>query len=95
MAFLLTSGITGIHNNMESITVEIAKLSLKPGDTLAVMTDATLHNEQRSHLMDMLNSALPEGVKALVLDSGMKLQVITSEHGSHIHAGGDEKSPAI
>lgn len=73
---------------IESVyAVEIAKLSLKPGDTLAVMTDATLHNEQREHMLEYLKRVLPVGVKAMVLDSGMKLQVLTkNECESILHA---------
>ena len=60
----------------------IAKLELKPGDTLVFMTPQRLSERQRETIVEQLNILLLrpiglDGVKAVVLDGGAKLAVLS------------------
>lgn len=63
---------------MEAMIVQIAKLELKPGDTLVVSTDECLRMEQAHNLQDFIKHLLPEGVKVMVLDRGMTVTRLTT-----------------
>lgn len=58
----------------------VTKLSLSPGDVLAVMVPTTLSGEQRAAVAAHLSDRLPLGVKAMVFDGGITI--------AHITAGG-------
>lgn len=45
----------------------------KAGDTIAVMSDAYMSANERLLLIALFQAKLPEGVKVMVLDRGMKL----------------------
>lgn len=61
------------------LIAEAARLTLKPGDTLALHVDGPVTREQHRCLMDYLQSVLPAGTPVLVLDRQMSLEVITTE----------------
>jgi len=64
---------------MKAITVEVSKLSLKPGDILAVRCDRTLSMEQRKTLTNGLKGIAPDGVKIAVFDGNFDLMKIEAE----------------
>jgi hypothetical protein len=59
--------------------VEVSKLTLKPGDVLALSVDARLSAEHCKYIKDWLSRQLPPGIHALVLDRGMSLQVVEQQ----------------
>lgn len=65
---------------MEMDRVEIAKLELKPGDLLVLMTQRVLSDEQAKRKMDRTRSVLREAgypdTKVLLLDDGTTLATI-------------------
>lgn len=61
---------------INALTVEISKLSLKPGDILALKLSTQISPEQRKDLADNLLRIQPDGVKIAVLYPGMELQII-------------------
>lgn len=61
---------------MNALTVEIAKLDLKVGDTLAVMCDQNLHCQQFETMTKYVQSRVPVGVRVMILDGGLKLAKI-------------------
>lgn len=62
-----------------AMTVQLAKMDLKAGDTLAVMVPFRLAAEQREKVQAMVHGLLPEGVKAAVFDCGVTLAKISGE----------------
>jgi hypothetical protein len=62
----------------EAITVQIAKLELKPGDTLVVSIDEYLSNDQVQAIKDHLESFLPDGAKAMVLSRGVTVAKLST-----------------
>lgn len=48
-------------------------ITAKPGDTIAVMSDAYMSAQERLLLIALFQAKLPEGVKVMVLDRGVKL----------------------
>lgn len=48
-------------------------ITAKAGDTIAVMSDAYMSANERLLLIALFQAKLPEGVKVMVLDRGMKL----------------------
>jgi HKD family nuclease len=68
--------------NIEAITVQIAKLELKSGDTLVVSIDDFLNNDRAQMIKDHLEPMLPKGVKAMVLGRGMTVTKLTTPEGA-------------
>lgn len=58
---------------------EIKVMHLQPGDTLVLKTDLALSVSQREAAMKQLELLVPEGVKAVVLDKGLSLEVLRGE----------------
>ena len=61
---------------MNTLTTTVARLRVRPGDTLALQLDRPLRAEQRAHLAQYLAGALPPGVRTLVVDMPAKLAVL-------------------
>lgn len=61
---------------MDVTRIEIAKLELQPGDTLVVKANGRLRNEQFDMLSAYVRSRAPEGVKVLLLDEMMSVEVL-------------------
>jgi hypothetical protein len=63
----------------DDLDFRIAKLEVKPGDVLVVKI-ATRITEQIAHDLKLrFEARLPDGVKVLVLDSGIDLSVLSFE----------------
>ena len=62
--------------NIEAVTVEVAKLELKPGDRLVVRTRDQLEPQTMAMLAEQLSAALPDTV-VLVIQPGTDLTVLT------------------
>jgi hypothetical protein len=58
------------------VITEAVKLTLKPGDVLALTMDRPLQPEQRRCVKDWLTEQFPPGIHTLVLDPGLSLQVV-------------------
>ncbi len=56
----------------------VTKLSLAPGDVLAVMVPTILTREQRGRLAEILDGRLPSGVKAMIFEGGITIAQITA-----------------
>jgi uncharacterized membrane protein YdfJ with MMPL/SSD domain len=63
---------------IEAITVQIAKLEMKAGDTLVVSIDEYLDNDRVQKIKDHFESFLPDGVKAMVLSRGVTVAKLTA-----------------
>lgn len=62
-------------------TAERAQIiTAKAGDTIAVMSDAYMSANERMLLIALFQAKLPEGVKVMVLDRGMKLAHVEAPH---------------
>ena len=57
---------------------EVQRLTLRPGDILAVRTDAALSPADAESIREWLRERLPDDVQVLVLDRGAHLEVIES-----------------
>ena len=62
--------------DVRAITVEVSKLSLRPGDILAIRCDRMLTMEQMAHMRKALEGIAPDGVKVAVLDAGCSLSIV-------------------
>ena len=67
--------------DVRAITVEVSKLSLKPGDILAIRCERILTMEQRAHMRKALEGIAPDGVKVAVLDAGCSLSIVEPPNG--------------
>lgn len=70
--------IQGNEMDISAITVEAQKLTLKPGDILALRVDRILSMEQIERMRDGLEQIRPDGVKIAILDSTCQLQIVES-----------------
>jgi len=59
----------------QEIEMEIKKLRVHPGDLVTISTDLFLTREQCEQLRDALKPYVPDGVKVLVVTSGIRLEV--------------------
>lgn len=66
---------------MKAITVELAKLQLAPGDSLAVTVPGRLSPEQFHCLRHYLEASLVRGVKFVILDAGRTLTKVSPQDG--------------
>lgn len=64
------------------IRYEIAKLDLVEGDTLVISTDMILSVDQVVLLKNSIAPYVPQGVKVMVLTSGMKLSVLRDKRAA-------------
>lgn len=63
---------------MEAITVQVAKLDMKAGDTLAVMVPQLLHREQREYMQALFTKQFP-GMKVAIFDGGITIAQISEQ----------------
>lgn len=64
---------------INTLSVEIAKLSLRSGDVLVVKCSDYLSDEAYKRVRRTLEDSLQEGIKILVLEKNMSLAVLTRE----------------
>lgn len=57
--------------------VEIAKLSLAPGDVLVIRLQGRVTDDVQRRVQSILKSKLPEGVNSLVIDSAVDISVLS------------------
>ena len=62
--------------DVTAITVEVSKLSLKPGEILAIRCDRILSMEQRERMKKGLEGIAPDGVKVAVFDVDCTLMIV-------------------
>lgn len=62
--------------DVRAITVEVSKLSLKPGDILAIRCDQILTIDRMTDMRNALEVIAPDGVKVAVLDAGCSLSIV-------------------
>jgi len=57
---------------------DVQRLALKPGDRLIIRTDEKLRADTAAYLLEAVRYrlALPDDVHAVVLDSGMSIEVV-------------------
>lgn len=67
--------------NVQEIDAKVASLTVRAGDTVIVMCDRALQAEQINRLGTYIESKLPQGVKALVLDGGMTVATLCADKG--------------
>lgn len=58
---------------------EVRVLRLQPGDTLVLKSDKVLNAAQCENILAEWKRFAPEGVKCVVLDSGLGVEVIRAE----------------
>lgn len=63
----------------QDLEYHIAKLSLKAGDVLVLRLNGRITSETEDLARKHLTPHLPEGVKALVIDESVDLQVLSAE----------------
>lgn len=66
-----------MNDKIETLRVEIAKLTLSPGDVLVVKVDAYINQEQSINLREQMLSHLPQGIKVIVLAKEISLAILT------------------
>lgn len=66
---------------MNAVTVEIAKLELKAGETLVLMVPQLFSAEQYERMHHYAKSVLPDGVKVMILSGGVTLAKIAADEG--------------
>lgn len=76
---MLQTPMTDPELKFEPVIVEIAKLELNDGDVLAVKVHRKLNTEDIKQIADALNSALPKGVKAVIMPSEFEIEVIRTQ----------------
>jgi hypothetical protein len=64
------------QTGIAEISVLVEKLTLKPGDILALCSKKDVPHEVLVRYGEMLKDIVPEGVKALILAPGITFQVI-------------------
>ena len=69
--------------NTEVVRVEVAKLELKPGDTLLLKLPLEIPVDSLVLLKDALRKNLPTGVGILILDLTSEVQVLSSTEEHH------------
>ena len=62
--------------DVRAITVEVSKLSLKPGDVLAIRCDRILTSDQMAQMQQAFELIAPDGVKFAVFDAGCTLSIV-------------------
>lgn len=67
-----------IASSAEGFRETIEMVSVKPGDVVILTTHERLSTEQIDRLMSGIRNVLPDGVKALLLDGGVKMAVLTA-----------------
>lgn len=55
--------------------VEVERLDVKPGDQLVARTQDVLTAEKAARIVRSLQAVFPEGVRVLVLDASITLEV--------------------
>lgn len=65
--------------DVTAITVEVQKLTLQPGDVLALKVDHHLPQAEVSYMQDRLHRILPTGVAVVILGPGFEFQVVRRE----------------
>lgn len=58
---------------------EIKVMRLLPGDTLVLRVDRAISQEVADRITKTVEPLIPEGVKVLVLERGMSLEVVRAE----------------
>ena len=69
--------------DVRAITVEVSKLSLKPGDILAIRCDRLLTTDQMVDMRQALEGIAPDGVKVAVFDAGCTLSIVEQPAASN------------
>lgn len=65
----------GKNADMDAATVQIAKLELRPGDTLVLMVKTMISINAHDRMLGHLQSKVPIGAKVLILDGDVKIAV--------------------
>ena len=63
--------------DISAVTVEVQKLTFKPGDILALRVNRMLNEEQLESLRHALENIRPDGVKIAIIDATCELQIVT------------------
>ena len=83
--------------DISAVTVEVQKLTLKPGDILALRVDRILSNEQIDSMRERLEQIRPDGVKIAILDATCQLQIFeppndhNKRHADTLNEGDETK----
>jgi len=56
---------------------ELTKLRLEPGDIAVLSTDLHLRPDETKEIRDRFRKSVPDGIKILVLSSGLKVSALT------------------
>lgn len=63
-----------------ALSVDVARLEVRPGDVVVVTMRERLTAQQRAVLRSEVASVVPDGARVLVLDDGMGLAVLAPHH---------------
>lgn len=66
-----------MSDKRQTLRVEIAKLTLSPGDILVLKVDEYLSQEQVERLKVQMSAQLPSTIKTIILGKGLSLAVLT------------------
>ena len=64
--------------------MEVQKLTMKPGDILALRVDRILSNEQINNMREELEQIRPDGVKIAILDATCQLQIVEPPNATEL-----------
>ena len=60
---------------------DLSRLEIRPGETVVITCDQVLTVKQINFIRDAFSSAIPPGIKVVVLDQGLKIGVIGKQSG--------------
>ncbi len=65
-------------NLFEAVRVEVAKLELRPGDSVIIKVPFKIRPEQVDHIWKSVSEAMKD-CRVIILDSGMSMEVLRHE----------------
>jgi siroheme synthase (precorrin-2 oxidase/ferrochelatase) len=64
---------------LNTISVQIAKLTVRTGDVLVLKSSETISYDLAKRIRETVEPHLPEGVKMMVLDRSQSLEILTRD----------------
>lgn len=61
---------------LQALDMQVARLTLQPGDAVVISTDRHLNREQADQIRALTNHALPPDVKVIVLSAALAMTVL-------------------
>gem|GEM_PF-3686341 len=63
-------------SGLQALDMQVARLTLQPGDAVVISTDRHLNREQANQIRALTDRALPPDVKVIVLSGALAMTVL-------------------